>query len=216
MRNTETVKEAYARFMRTHEGALPTSVDIAKAAGITVKYARAVLNNLGLDYQHRRAGSAWRPDAQERDERIRRHYEAISRSAGRPPTAQELNVALGFRRGSSVAIGASRRMGLELTPLRRTKKSPKKETTQPTSPGPVEIPSRAKIFELLRSSDRTGDGTAGQRAGERYAVTDRTMILCPVCGSQKLIAPRMHPFWLRNRADEVIFVCSRGCTGQSI
>lgn len=216
MRNTETVKEAHARFVRTHEGALPTSADIAKAAGITVKYARAVLNNLGLDYQHRKAGSAWRVDTEARDENIRRHYEDLSRSAGRPPTAQELNVALGYRRGSSVAIGASRRLGLKLTPLRRVKEAQKKEQTPPMTPGPVEIPSRAKIFDLLRSSERTGDGTAGLRAGERNAVTDRTMILCPVCGSQKLIAPRMHPFWLRNRADEVIFVCSRGCTGQSI
>lgn len=216
MSNSEKVKAAHARFVRTSGGALPTSADIAKATGLSAKYARLLLNELGLDFQHRKAGGAWRGESDERDERIRRHYEAISRSAGRPPTAQELNVALGYRRGSSVAIGASRRLGLELTPLRRVKDAPKKEPVQPMPPGPVEIPSRAKIFDLLRSSERTGDGTAGLRAGERHAVTDRTMILCPVCGSQKLIAPRMHPFWLRNRADEVIFVCSRGCTGQSI
>ena len=212
------VKKAWEQIRRNKGGDLPTSAEIANAVGITAKYARAVLNNLGLDYQHANAGGAWRPDAEKRDAHIRRRYEAISCSAGRPPTAQELNVALGYRRGSSVAIGASRRLGLELTPLRRSRgeTAPKQKTEQLSAVQPVEIPSRAKIFDLLRSGDPAAGGAAGLRAGEKNEVTDRIMLLCPVCSSQKLIAPRMHPFWLRNRADEVIFVCSRGCSGQSI
>lgn len=212
------IKKAWEQIRRRKGGELPTSEEIGRAAGVTAKYARDMCNKLGLDYQHRTPGGAWRPDAEKRDEHIRKHYEAISRSAGRPPTAQELNVALGHRRGSSVAIGASRRLGLELTPLRRSRgeTAPKQKPEQLSAVQPVEIPSRAKIFDLLRSGDPAAGGEAGLRAGERYAVTDRIMLLCPVCSSQKLIAPRMHPFWLRNRADEVIFVCSRGCSGQSI
>ena len=213
-----SIKKAWEAIRRKKGGELPTSEEIGKAAGVTAKYARAMCNRLGLDYQHRKAGGAWRPDTAERDAHIRRHYDDLSRSAGRPPTAQELNVALGYRRGSSVASGAGRRLGLELTPLRRGKgkEEPKERPAAPASQEPVAIPSRAKIFELLRSGDPSAGEEAGLRAGERCAVTDRTMILCPVCGAQKLIAPRMHPFWLRNQAGEVIFVCGRGCTGQAM
>ena len=53
------------------------------------------------------------------------------------------------------------------------------------------------------------------RPGDGYAAGDRLMITCPVCGRKKLIAPRMHPYWLRDRAGRVRFVCGETCTAES-
>lgn len=33
-------------------------------------------------------------------------------------------------------------------------------------------------------------------------------------GARRLIAPRMHPYWIRNKAGAVVFVCRETCTGR--
>ena len=40
------------------------------------------------------------------------------------------------------------------------------------------------------------------------------MITCPICGQKAWIAPRMHPYWLRDREGRVHFVDREPCTGE--
>ena len=225
---------AYHRIQERKRGALPTTREIAQETGASVSYVSMVLRENRLDYtrisDQGPALAAKRRAREEKDAEFARKYAQLMQRYGRCPTRTEMNRAMGYAGDSRHGRTVAERLGLELERWQHGKPPADKKQTSGPAPAKAVIPpvdaahdfghratpNMVRILEIKRSGDRTADGTAGLRAGERYAVTDRSMILCPVCGSQKLIAPRMHPFWLRNRADEVIFVCSRGCTGQSI
>ena len=225
MSNMETVKAAHARFVRTHDGALPTSAEMVKATGMSRKMVTAYMRKLELEYV--RWGGSLEParGKEDYDARILRCYEDIKRSTGRPPTAHELNIALGYKRHSSAAHDIGRRMGLELTPIRKkTLEEIKKAPAVQASPGQEDVyvyghraaMAMSRILEIKRSGDPAARPACLALAGSQYGITDRVMIICPVCGVQKLIGPRMHPFYLRNQAGEAIFVDKEACTGRAL
>ena len=168
----------------------------------------------------------------DRETEFREKHESLTRRLGRCPTRTEICGAMGWNLFSSHCYQMAKRLGLQLTAERQRKeKAPKakKEEPSPSSAKPaippVDVvhdfghraaPNMMRIYEI-RNGDALGEGKGwGHGPSEGYGVTERKMITCPVCSSRKLIAPRMHPFWLRNRLGKVVFVCSRACTGQHV
>ena len=156
-------------------------------------------------------------------------HESLTRRLGRYPTRAEISGAMGWNLCSSHAYSMAKRLGLELTPLRRGREKAevivRRQETQSPSPAKAAqesdfirrpIPNMARVYELRGSGEARLCPAQLQRAGEEYGIHDRIMLTCPVCGAQALIAPRMHPFYLRNLSGEVIFVDSRACTGQVV
>lgn len=78
---------------------------------------------------------------------------------------------------------------------------------------------RSALMQRVLDIQRRGD--AGKRPdrlprpGEEHFVADRMILTCPVCGSKTLIAPRMHPYWLRDAEGNAIFVCRPNCMGRA-
>lgn len=72
-----------------------------------------------------------------------------------------------------------------------------------------------RILAVLHMGDPAQRPDVLPRAGEGYAPNARIMIVCPVCGRRAWIAPVMHPYWLRDRAGQIHFVCGQACHGDS-
>ena len=165
----------------------------------------------------------------EREAKFREKHEMLMRRFGRYPTRSEMCGAMGWNLRSSHCYRLAKQLGLELKVERKKKAAgPEPEPVQKT---PAQIakekreqnvqtfanrstPNMLRIMEI-RNGDAYGEGKGwGHSPAEGYGVMDRKMITCPVCFTRKMIAPRMHPFWLRNKLGKVVFVCSRACTGQ--
>lgn len=157
----------------------------------------------------------------DRGDEFRKKHEELTRRLGRCPTRTEMCAAMGWNLYSSHCYKAAKRLGLEL----RAERKAREKGEVPAAPGAASpdydfghraAPSMQRIMEI-REGTGIGEGKGwGHSPAEGYGVTDRKMIVCPVCGTRKLIAPRMHPFWLRDKQGKVVFVCSRGCTGQAM
>lgn len=170
----------------------------------------------------------------DKETEFREKHESLARRLGRYPTRMEMCGAMGWNLCSSHAYRMAKRLGLRLTLQRHrpewssvssfTREEPASPAAKPAIP-PVDVvhdfghraaPNMMRIYEI-RNGDLLGEGKGwGHIAGEEYAPTDRLMITCPVCGARRIISPRMHPFWLRNRLGKVVFVDSRPCTGQTM
>lgn len=74
---------------------------------------------------------------------------------------------------------------------------------------------RRKVDAITYMGDPAKRPKVLPRPGDGYAPGARIMLTCPVCGRKKLIAPRMHAYWLRDREGRIHFVCGEVCTAQS-
>ena len=71
-----------------------------------------------------------------------------------------------------------------------------------------------RIQEVKNRGDPSKRPAVLPGPGDGYAPGDRSMITCPICGQKAWIAPRMHPYWLRDREGRVHFVDREPCTGE--
>lgn len=224
------IRSAYARAMRAKGGALPTVRDVALLIGATADLTRYHLIHQGLPYARMTTSEAGRVSAgaasRQAEDRLLTQHAAFVAQNGRLPTRQELNMAMGMAPESRHVDRMAKRLGLELARARREHvkdkdvvgEEPRVRADAPTDAvfrfGGETSPRMDKILALQNGTD-PGDGNGpAQRPGVAYASGDRIMITCPVCGMRKLIAPRMHPYWIRNKAGAVIFVCREACTGR--
>jgi len=229
--------EIYHELVEKKGGQLPMAREISGLTGAPVPYIRGVLNRAKLPFS-KIVGNGPAVEAnirkrEERDDAFRVKHASMTRSAGRYPTRIEMNLELGYERNSMQSAEIAKRLGLPLTPQRHRPEwasvngckreeqspSPAKAAIPPVDAvhdfGHRASPNMMRIYEI-REGTGLGEGKGwGHSPSEGYGVTDRKMIVCPVCGSRRLIAPRMHPFWLRDKQGKVVFVCSRGCTGQT-
>lgn len=216
------IRGAYEKAMRSKNGALPNIVEVAALSGASVQTARYHLRYMGLDYERmtqQESGSisARRMHA-EAEDRFVRAYETFLARHGRAPSPRELNLALGLAMNSSHVSKVAKRLGMELSRKRRKREEPEVRVIAPPNPefrfGSGTSPRMDKVLAIKDGMEcAPGDGWA-HRPGEAYAADERIMITCPVCGMRKLIAPRMHPYWIRNKAGRAIFVCRDACTGR--
>lgn len=216
------IRGAYERALREKGGALPNIVEVAELCGASVQTARYHLKHMGLNYERmtqQESGSisARRMHA-EAEERFVGAYEAFLARHGRAPTVVEMNLALGLSITSWHASKVAKRLGMELSHKRRKREKPEVMVIAPPNTefrfGSGTSPRMDKVLAIKDGTEcAPGDGWA-HRPGEAYAADERIMITCPVCGVRKLIAPRMHPYWIRNKAGAVIFVCRDACTGR--
>lgn len=226
----------YHELIEKKGGALPMACEIAGLTGAPVPYIRGVLNRAKLPYS-KITGNGPALEAnirkrEERDDAFREKHASMTRSAGRYPTRIEMNLELGYERNSMQSAEIAKRLGLPLTLQRhrpewtsvsvRTPKDQKAAAEKAAIP-PVDAvhdfghratPNMMRILEI-RNGEMLGEGAGWDHvAGEGYTPTDRVMLTCPVCGTRRLISPRMHPFWIRNRLGKVVFVDSLACTGR--
>lgn len=216
------IRGAYEQALRSKNGALPNIVEVAALSGASVETTRYHLKHMGLDYERmtqQESGSisARRMHA-EAEERFVSAYESFLARNGRAPTTMEMNLALGLRITSSHVSKVAKRLGMELSCKRRKREKPEVRVIAPPNPefrfGSGTSPRMDKVLAIKDGTEcAPGDGWA-HRPGEAYAADDRIMITCPVCGVRRLIAPRMHPYWIRNKSGAVIFVCRDACTGR--
>ncbi|MBR5302942.1 MAG: hypothetical protein IKU38_08915 [Clostridia bacterium] len=232
-KETYPITDAYHALVSEKGGALPTSREVADRSGASVSYARKALERKSLPYNkqtgNQAAAKAVSHKREQRDIINRQIFEDLIRQLGRPPTRSEMNEAAGRKKNDTWGSDVARRLGLVYTDPRRSegkaamagkKLRPDGEeygkASQEYDFGHQASPSMRRIMEI-RESTGMGEGKGwGHSPSEGYEVKDRKMTTCPVCGTRKLIAPRMHPFWLRDKQGKVIFVCSRGCTGQAM
>lgn len=216
------IRGAYERALREKGGALPNIVEVAELCGASVQTARYHLKHMGLNYERmtqQESGSisARRMHA-EAEERFVGAYEAFLARHGRAPTVVEMNLALGLSITSWHASKVAKRLGMELSHKRRKREKPEVMVIAPPNTefrfGSGTSPRMDKVLAIKDGTEcAPGEGWE-HRPGEAFAVTDRVMMTCPVCGVRRLIAPRMHPYWIRNKAGSVIFVCRDACTGR--
>lgn len=239
------IEGAYARALRAKGGELPTVREVARRIGAAVETSRYWLNKLGLAYKRKTPSEAAKISAESRrgqaEDRIRSCHEDLMARSGRPPTIEEMNLALGLVITSGHVSRAAKRLGLPLTRKRGRMEGRRKieiidewercsnerkqvelwvEAARLPRKNPEiqfghrAVPSMTRILEIT-GGDEAGEGEGwAHRPGEGYAVADRIVLTCPVCGSRRLIAPRMHPYWLRNKAGKAVFVCREACTGR--
>lgn len=213
---------AYEKAMHSKNGALPNIVEVAALSGASVETVRYHLRHMGLAYERmtqQESGSisARRMHA-EAEERFVSAYESFLARNGRAPTTMEMNLALGLRITSSHVSKVAKRLGMELTRKRQKREKPEVRVITPPNLefrfGSGTSPRMDKLLAIKNGTEcAPGDGWA-HRPGEAYAADDRIMITCPVCGARRMIAPRMHPYWIRNKSGAVIFVCRDACTGR--
>lgn len=216
------VRGAYEQALRSKNGELPNIVEVAALCGASVETTRYHLRQMGLAYermtqQESGAISARRMRA-EAEDRFVKAYEVFLAKHGRPPTTREMNLALDLTITSYHASKMASRLGLELSRKRRKREKPEVMVIAPPNTefrfGSGTSPRMDKVLAIKDGTEcAPGEGWA-HRPGEAFAVTDRVMMTCPVCGVRRLIAPRMHPYWIRNKAGAVIFVCRDACTGR--
>ena len=165
----------------------------------------------------------------DRETRFLENHEALTQRFGQYPTRTEMCAAMGWSLYSSHCYRLAKKLGLELRAERKKKAAADPPEPERKTPAQIaqekkeanvqtfanrSVPNMMRIMEI-RNGDALGEGKGwGESPSEGYAITDRKMITCPVCGARALIAPRMHPFWLRNRNGKIVFVDSRACTGQ--
>lgn len=216
------IEGAYARALREKDGALPTLQEVAALCGASVQMARYHLRHMGLAYERmtlQEIGSiSGRRMRSEAEDRFVKAYEAFLERHGRAPTVVEMNLALGLSITSWHASKVAKRLGMELSRKRRKREKPEVRVIAPPNPefrfGSGTPPRMDKLLAIKDGTEcAPGDGWA-HRPGEAYAADERIMITCPVCGVRRLIAPRMHPYWIRNKAGAVVFVCREACTGR--
>lgn len=155
----------------------------------------------------------------DRRERLLDAYDQLTAGGGLP-TAKEL--AKAARETPKYARYVLRETGL---PYQRERRRDEAKQGGGKTPTPwrapmlefdeFRLPAMTRILEIKKSGDPSARPERMAYAGEGSRAEDRTFIVCPVCGVRTLIAPRMHPFWLRNRAGEVIFVDKEACTGRA-
>lgn len=216
------IRGAYERALREKGGALPNIVEVAELCGASVQTARYHLKHMELNYERmtqQESGSisARRMHA-EAEEQFVGAYEAFLARHGRAPTVVEMNLALGLSITSWHASKVAKRLGMELSHKRRKREKPEVMVIAPPNTefrfGSGTSPRMDKVLAIKDGTEcAPGEGWE-HRPGEAFAVTDRVMMTCPVCGVRRLIAPRMHPYWIRNKAGAVIFVCRDACTGR--
>ncbi len=216
------IRGAYERALREKGGALPNIVEVAELCGASVQTARYHLKHMGLNYERmtqQESGSisARRMHA-EAEERFVGAYEAFLARHGRAPTVVEMNLALGLSITSWHASKVAKRLGMELSHKRRKREKPEVMVIAPPNTefrfGSGTSPRMDKVLAIKDGTECAPEEGWAHRPGEAYAADERIMITCPVCGVRKLIAPRMHPYWIRNKAGAVIFVCRDACTGR--
>ena len=216
------VRGAYEQALHSKNGALPNIVEVAALCGASVETTRYHLKQMGLAYtrmtqQEIGSISAKRMRA-EAEDRFVKAYEAFLERHGRPPTIREMNLALDLTITSCHVSKVASRLGLELSRKRQKREKPEVRVIAPPEPefrfGSGMSPLMDKVLAIKDGTEcAPGDGWA-HRPGEGYHTDDRIMLTCPVCGARVLIAPRTHPYWIRNRAGAVIFVCRDACTGR--
>ena len=214
---------AYRHWQMDHDG-LPTVREIADAAGIDYNTARRAMQEAGQPFRlvrpRERADMAQRRQATA--ERLMCEHARQTALLGRPPLLSELASAAGMAQGSYYTR-LVRGMGLEFScrgDIARERKLKEAEERcakeNPLASNQTRATARLeKIYSLKSSGDPQTRPETLARAGEGYTAQDRVFITCPVCGMRRLIAPRMHPWWLRNAAGEAIMVCRSACTGRN-
>ena len=216
------IRGAYERALREKGGALPNIVEVAALSGASVETTRYHLRHMGLAYERmtqQESGSiSARRMHEEAEERFVSAYESFLARNGRVPTTMEMNLALGLRITSSHVSKVAKRLGMELSRKRRKREKPEVRVIAPPNPefrfGSGTSPRMDKVLAIKDGTECAPEEGWAHRPGEAYAADERIMITCPVCGVRKLIAPRMHPYWIRNKAGAVIFVCRDACTGR--
>ena len=229
MSNRDRVREAHRKLI-AELGRLPDSAEIARATGLTTVQVRSILSDLKLDYRRRAGGpagnrtlekavAALRERSKKRRAAVAEAHARLSAQLGRAPFLHELRKSLGYKTDDGVRTMCNL-LGLPFGYRRR--KTPAQEqarhrekTQEPPRTSFLEraAPRMDRILELKGSGDPASRPERLERAGAGFTPGDRLFIVCPVCKERALIAPRTHPHYLRNRAGEVIFVCSRSCTG---
>ncbi|MGN1006482.1 MAG: hypothetical protein ACI4O8_08205 [Aristaeellaceae bacterium] len=216
------IRGAYEKAMHSKNGALPNIVEVAALSGASVETVRYHLRHMGLNYERmtqQESGSisARRMHA-EAEERFVSAYEAFLARHGRAPSPSELNLALGLALNSSHVSKVAKRLGMELSRKRRKREKPEVRVIAPPNPefrfGSGTSPRMDKVLAIKDGTECAPEEGWAHRPGEAYTADDRIMITCPVCGARRMIAPRMHPYWIRNKAGAVIFVCRDACTGR--
>lgn len=234
MSNRDRVREAHRKLI-AELGRLPDSAEIARETGLTTVQVRSILSDLKLDYRRREGGpagnrtlekavAASRERSKKRRAAVAEAHARLSAQMGRAPFLHELRESLGYKTDDGVRT-MCRRLGLPFGDRRRKTPAQEQAAQEPAAErGKTEEPPRSsfaeraaprmdRILELKGSGDPASRPERLERAGAGFTPGDRLFIVCPVCKERALIAPRTHPHYLRNRAGEVIFVCSRSCTG---
>ena len=235
---TERILAAYRKM--TGDGRLPTVSEVAADAGVAASWTANILKAHGLACRTVPRGKSEKRELNQKmnDDAFIRDYQRLTDHYGRPPTLLEISMATGRVTGGGL-LATLRRLGLPYS-TRRTgrkkaaaqeKRAQGKETGKPkqeegrreSGPTPEQqfvlhraVPSIEKILMIKGSGDPEQRPETLLRAGAAYGMTDRIWLDCPVCGRRRLIAPRMHPWWLRNRSGEPIFVCRDTCTGRTV
>lgn len=223
---TERILAAYREL--AGGGRLPMVSEVAKCAGATVTWAADILKKNGLECRGVPRGKSEKRALNQKviDDAFIRDYRKLADHHGRPPTLLEISVATGRTVGGSLAK-TLKRLNLDYTLQgcgRKKAAEPEKDEKRKESGPPPEqqfalhraVSSIEKILTIMESGNPEQRPETLPRAGEAYGVQDRIWLDCPVCGRRRLISPRMHPWWLRNRAGEAIFVCRDACTGRTV
>lgn len=168
-------------------------------------------------------------------EEICEAYDLRKQELGRPPRCEELRTVLGM--ADSTMRKWCRKLGLGLTGMTPAEKSRisrearnpeavhrriQHEASRIAEEDPFMAANyaafdlRQRIREIEGSGDPAKRMKKLRRPGDGYAPGQRITITCPVCGRRAWICPRMHPYWVRDRAGEIHWLCSDVCTGDPV
>lgn len=219
------IKGAYDRVCRL-KGSLPTVREVAQESGAKVGHVRKVLNWNGMPFEHIKdpgpSAEAKKKMREKNDAIFREKHAQLTQRLGRYPTRSEMNRAIGYAGSSTQAGRVAQRLHLPMSHPAGLKDGKMNEkgvlqTREHVNAFTIEQKVDKSRIMQIREGNELGEGQeANGIPGDQYAPSDRILLTCPVCSEKKMIAPRMHPFWLRNAKGQAVFVCSRPCTGQNV
>lgn len=218
------VRAAHARLTK-QMGRAPTPTELARAAGMTHQTAAYRMKALGLARGQKK--SLRIPDDQ-----VKRAHEMLCSELGRAPTSTELAREIDLSDQATAyrmdALGLSRtrrsrseagRNGAEATNrIRKVRRARGEKMPSALKDETMEAMIRAEHERRMRywavANSGATDGQEPKRLpmpGEGLSPWDRQMIRCPICGREVKIAPRMHPWYMRDAGGAVRFLCSEQC-----
>ena len=231
MSKRKQLHKTYDEFIRKH-GRIPTGTEVAMLLNTTNNYACEMMRLEGLAYSS--TGKAMPTETE-----IREAYNLMKEELGIPPRIDQIAQRLGMKEATvrlrlkvyglphtHMSISEVGRLGgqkscasrakrkTDQTKMRSVDKKVKQEEKKPIDLGlEAERNLRQRIYKITHSGDETRRPQRLNSPGEGYAPTQRIMVVCEVCGRQVWIAPRMHPYWLRDYEGNIHWVCSDVCTG---
>ena len=223
---TDRAKEAFAAFAQEH-GRPPEAWELAERMVIGEQYAGELIRRAGLP--HRTSNTKVTP------ERMREAHTKLTERDGKPPLAIDVAAELGVSRAT--AGRWLRTMDLPYRCKEPEKKPPGEPRRAPQEDAPARTwPARKRrlseaqreaqameelhsvlskrkmrMMELQNSGDPEKRPKKLPSPGDGYGPSERIFTTCAICGEKIFIAPRMHPWWVRNREGAVLWICGPKC-----